>query len=217
VIDPTLLIEQDPAQARVHLKIGYRTRGEGVALLVLIPDPFADRAPIEPLGPHTVVPTGWLFLPETPARCRQLSERVAAWWKARWPKHLCPRCHQGALCAAPWYALQAAEGAGVELPFEDRDVPLVSRDPEHLRRAAVASAPEFRWRPGREELGPPGEARGRAAAARILGVRENASEEEIRAAHRRAILEAHPDRSGPGAHARAAAVNDARDRLLRRS
>lgn len=51
-------------------------------------------------------------------------------------------------------------------------------------------------------------------ARRILGVRAGASEAEIRAAYRRKMARAHPDRGG--AHNDAARLTEARDRLLKR-
>lgn len=53
-----------------------------------------------------------------------------------------------------------------------------------------------------------------AEARRILGVGAEASEAEIRAAYRRKIARAHPDRGG--AHSTAARLTAARDRLLKR-
>ncbi len=52
----------------------------------------------------------------------------------------------------------------------------------------------------------------RKRAARILGVREDASIEEIRAAHRLAIATAHPDRGGTDAAS--SEINEARDVLI---
>lgn len=52
-----------------------------------------------------------------------------------------------------------------------------------------------------------------AAARALLGVDEEATPEAVRAAHRRLLWEAHPDRGGD--QRRAAALNAARDRLLK--
>jgi hypothetical protein len=54
-----------------------------------------------------------------------------------------------------------------------------------------------------------------AQARALLGVAEGASADAIRAAHRAAIRQAHPDKGG--AHERAAALNAARDLLVKRA
>lgn len=51
-----------------------------------------------------------------------------------------------------------------------------------------------------------------ARARRLLGVAAAADADAIRAAHRRLMADAHPDRGGSDARARA--LNAARDRLL---
>jgi len=73
---------------------------------------------------------------------------------------------------------------------------------------------------GRDQGGsrdiPPGrrEAMSRAEALKVLGLEEGASEEQIRAAHRRLILQIHPDKGGTSYLA--AKINEAKDVLLRR-
>jgi curved DNA-binding protein CbpA len=52
----------------------------------------------------------------------------------------------------------------------------------------------------------------RAEALSVLGLAEGASEEQIRAAHRRLMQSAHPDRGG--SDWLASRVNEARDLLL---
>lgn len=70
---------------------------------------------------------------------------------------------------------------------------------------------------GGSARGPPPSSRGgpmsRAEALAVLGLAEGATEEEIRAAHRRLMRGAHPDRGG--SDWLAARLNEARDTLLR--
>ena len=59
---------------------------------------------------------------------------------------------------------------------------------------------------------PPRGAMGRAEALKVLGLEEGASDDEIRAAHRRLILQTHPDKGGSSYLA--AKINEAKDVLL---
>jgi DnaJ homolog subfamily C member 19 len=63
---------------------------------------------------------------------------------------------------------------------------------------------------------PPGRrgAMSRAEALKVLGLEEGASDDQIRAAHRRLIVQIHPDKGGTSYLA--AKINEAKDVLLRR-
>jgi curved DNA-binding protein CbpA len=54
----------------------------------------------------------------------------------------------------------------------------------------------------------------RAEALKVLGLQESASDEEIRATHRRLIVQNHPDKGGTSYLA--SKINEAKDVLLRR-
>jgi DnaJ family protein C protein 19 len=78
------------------------------------------------------------------------------------------------------------------------------------------------WRLWKDGFGAKPKARGQhaepvdaAAARRLLGVDRAADDTAIRAAHRRLMAEAHPDRGGSAEDARA--LNAARDLLLGRA
>jgi hypothetical protein len=59
---------------------------------------------------------------------------------------------------------------------------------------------------------PTGSTMGRAEALRILGLQDGADKTAIRAAHKRLMMRAHPDRGG--SNALAARINEAKDVLL---
>ncbi len=61
---------------------------------------------------------------------------------------------------------------------------------------------------------PRSSAMSRSEALSVLGLKEGASEEEIRAAHKRLIVQTHPDKGGT--NYLAAKINEAKDVLLRR-
>ena len=67
---------------------------------------------------------------------------------------------------------------------------------------------------GRRSGPPQTTAMSRAEALKVLGLEEGASEKEVRAAHRRLILQTHPDKGGTTYLA--AKINEAKDVLLRR-
>ncbi len=68
---------------------------------------------------------------------------------------------------------------------------------------------------GRGSSGPPrASAMSRAEALTVLGLQEGATDEEVRTAHRRLILQMHPDKGGT--NYLAAKINEAKDVLLRR-
>jgi|SRR5579871_1623294 len=73
------------------------------------------------------------------------------------------------------------------------------------------------WRPQEQAEPPPERASAgmsRAEALKVLGLEEGASEDDVRAAHRRLILQNHPDRGGTDYIA--AKINEAKDILLTR-
>jgi len=69
------------------------------------------------------------------------------------------------------------------------------------------SAAEDEPRPGRATIG-----MSRAEALKVLGLEEGASADDIRAAHRRLMLQNHPDKGGTDYIA--AKINEAKDVLL---
>jgi hypothetical protein len=66
---------------------------------------------------------------------------------------------------------------------------------------------------GQGRGGPPRTSMSRAEALKVLGLQEGATEDEIRAAHRRLIVQTHPDKGGTSYLA--AKINEAKDVLLR--
>lgn len=82
-----------------------------------------------------------------------------------------------------------------------------------LAGALAAGAYYFREPGARLKAGPQSAEPALNRARRLLGVPAEATEQDIRAAHRRKIASAHPDRGGSAAAA--AQLNAARDLLLR--
>lgn len=101
---------------------------------------------------------------------------------------------------------------------DPESVPLLEawldRSQPDWRTAAAAAAGPPPGDRGAADGGGGGGAMSRAEALAVLGLGEGATEEEIRAAHRRLMQGAHPDRGGSAWLA--ARLNEARDRLLRR-
>ena len=85
---------------------------------------------------------------------------------------------------------------------------LVGSTPPWLKPPQGTANTGSRDVPGRR-----GAAMSRAEALKVLGLDESASEEEIRAAHRRLIVQTHPDKGGTSYLA--AKINEAKDVLLR--
>ena len=81
---------------------------------------------------------------------------------------------------------------------------------------AWLGAPRNPGDPGSSRNVPPARrgAMSRAEALSVLGLQEGVSDEQIRAAHRRLILQIHPDKGGTSYLA--AKINEAKDVLLRR-
>jgi hypothetical protein len=98
------------------------------------------------------------------------------------------------------FAFLAAAGAWVLLN---------GTTPPWLRPPQGASGGSREFPPGRR-----GAAMSRAEAFKVLGLEEGATEEQVRAAHRRLILQIHPDKGGTSYLA--AKINEAKDVLLRR-
>jgi hypothetical protein len=80
--------------------------------------------------------------------------------------------------------------------------------PPWLRPPQGAPDGSREFPPGRR-----GVAMSRAEALKVLGLEEGATQEQIRAAHRRLILQIHPDKGGTSYLA--AKINEAKDVLLR--
>ncbi len=85
--------------------------------------------------------------------------------------------------------------------------------------AAILSAGVTLWPAGRpDEAGdtprpqPSASTLSRAEALRVLGLQEAASDDDIRAAHRKLILQNHPDKGG--SDYLASKINEAKDVLL---
>jgi hypothetical protein len=112
--------------------------------------------------------------------------------------------------------------AGKRLDELDRDATMAlyaeADDPETRRLLEAyldrTIGPDWRKTEQKSEPPPPRGKAGmsRAEAFRVLGLQEGASEEEIRAAHRKLMMQNHPDRGG--SDYLASKINEAKDVLL---
>ncbi len=114
--------------------------------------------------------------------------------------------------------------AGKRLDQLDRDALLAllddagRDDPESARLLEAwldrTVGPDWRASSHRDDASPPRGATGmtRAEALKVLGLQDGAGEDDIRAAHRRLMLQNHPDRGG--SDYLASKINEAKDVLL---
>jgi hypothetical protein len=158
-------------------------------------------------------------------------------WPGGWPhwKRSAPSPGQTSTVRTPWLemALDHDSGemrgtilqgtyAGTRLDELDRDTVVelytTSGDPEtrRLLEAWLDRTYGADWRAAQDDAAPP-PGRGttgmtRAEALQVLGLKDGATEEDIRAAHRRLMLQNHPDRGG--SDYLASKINEAKDVLL---
>jgi hypothetical protein len=158
-------------------------------------------------------------------------------WPGGWPhwKRAAPSLGQTSTVRTPWLEMELDHDSGemrgtilqgsytgTRLDELDRetviDLYATSDDPEtrRLLEAWLDRTYGADWRVAREDATPPpgSGATGmtHAEALQVLGLKDGATEDDIRAAHRRLMLQNHPDRGG--SDYLASKINEAKDVLL---
>jgi hypothetical protein len=162
-------------------------------------------------------------------------------WPARWPHysggHWGKRASSAATSVrANWVEMQldhetgemhgtVLKGSHAGSALDQIDLPEVlaiyreatTDDPESARLIETyldrRFGPEWRADLGGETIAPDREAMSHDEALKILGLKSGATQNDIRSAHRRLMLQIHPDRGG--SDYLAAKINQARDTLLK--
>lgn len=218
MFDPTALFERNPREARYHWGAARVIDGKrsGTLLAVLVvPDPFQARPYLEGATECRIVQDGWIFEVHSPVA---FHASLASFLS---DKRVCALCLDAHPCVGPASALEALDGLGAAL-VDRRGEPVLLGRAEFLELLGHAG-PEFlraKSRPHRfNEAGYDDIASIDRAheAARTLGIDLGASRGTIVAAHRKLLLEHHPDRQDtPQNRELAAKINAARDVLLAR-